>query len=178
MNMNSCKTCFHSSKLTREEPCNSCVCEEKWVSMDFLKDIPDNTPEEDEAFNALTNIVAHLMNKEALKAVEETWKDCDNCIHSLNPESLGPCGECKNVHLGKATKWEKIAASALDKQVSERHYKDFKIQPIKFIHANNIPFIEGVAIEHLCNWRDNEGIKDLEKAKHFIELLIKLEGKK
>ncbi len=67
--------------------------------------------------------------------------------------------------------------SALDKQVDGGHYKDLKIQPIEFIHANNIPFAEGCAIKYLTRWRTKGGVKDLEKAKHFIELLIELESR-
>ncbi len=67
--------------------------------------------------------------------------------------------------------------NALDKQVAGDHYKKLKIQPIEFIHANNIPFAEGCAIKYLTRWRDKGGIADLEKAKHFIELLIELEKK-
>ena len=67
--------------------------------------------------------------------------------------------------------------TALDKQVAGDHYKKLKIQPIEFIHANNIPFAEGSAIKYLTRWRDKGGIADLEKAKHFIELLIELEKK-
>lgn len=66
---------------------------------------------------------------------------------------------------------------ALAKQVSGDHYKKLKIQPIEFIHANGIPFAEGSAIKYLCRWRDKGGLADLEKAKHFIELLIELESK-
>lgn len=66
-------------------------------------------------------------------------------------------------------------SGALTKQVSGSHYKAMKIQPIEFIHANHIPFPEGCAIKYLCRWRDKGGIADLEKAKHFIELLIELE---
>ena len=69
-------------------------------------------------------------------------------------------------------------ASALGKQVDGGHYKDLKIQPIEFIHANNIPFAEGCAIKYLTRWRSKGGVKDLEKAKHFIELLIELESRK
>jgi hypothetical protein len=65
--------------------------------------------------------------------------------------------------------------NALSKQVNGDHYKKFKIQPIEFIHANAIPFAEGCAIKYLCRWRDKGGLADLEKAKHFIELLIELE---
>ena len=65
--------------------------------------------------------------------------------------------------------------SALEIQEGGTHYKDMKIQPIEFIHANNIPFAEGCAIKYLCRWRSKNGVKDLEKARHFIDLLIELE---
>jgi amidase len=45
------------------------------------------------------------------------------------------------------------------------------------IHANNIPFIEGSIIKYATRWRDKGGIKDLEKIKHFVDLLIELESK-
>lgn len=67
--------------------------------------------------------------------------------------------------------------SALDVQVAGDHYKTLKIQPIEYIHANNIPFAEGSAIKYLTRWRSKGGIKDLEKARHFIDLLIELEGR-
>jgi hypothetical protein len=65
--------------------------------------------------------------------------------------------------------------TALEKQVSGSHYKSLKIQPIEFIHANGIPFAEGSVIKYVTRWRDKGGIADLEKAKHFLELLIELE---
>ncbi|EJN31910.1 DUF3310 domain-containing protein [Pseudomonas sp. GM78] len=65
--------------------------------------------------------------------------------------------------------------SALGKQVSGGHYKSLKIQPIEYIHANGIPFAEGSVIKYVTRWRDKGGIADLEKAKHFLELLIELE---
>ena len=65
--------------------------------------------------------------------------------------------------------------SALQTQVAGDHYKSLKIQPIEYIHANGIPFAEGCVIKYVSRWREKGGIKDLEKAKHFIELLIELE---
>ena len=65
--------------------------------------------------------------------------------------------------------------TSLEKQVAGSHYKDLKIQPIEYIHANNIPFAEGCAIKYLTRWRSKGGINDLLKAQHFIELLIELE---
>lgn len=67
--------------------------------------------------------------------------------------------------------------SALNTQVSGDHYKLLKIQPIEFIHANGIPFAEGSVIKYVTRWRDKGGLADLEKAKHFLELLIELETK-
>lgn len=65
--------------------------------------------------------------------------------------------------------------SALNTQVAGGHYKSLKIQPIEYIHANSIPFAEGSVIKYVTRWRDKGGIADLEKAKHFLELLIELE---
>ncbi|TFF09689.1 DUF3310 domain-containing protein [Pseudomonas sp. BCA14] len=67
--------------------------------------------------------------------------------------------------------------SALEKQVSGDHYKALKIQPIEYIHANSIPFAEGSVIKYVTRWREKGGLADLEKAKHFLELLIELERK-
>jgi len=66
---------------------------------------------------------------------------------------------------------------ALKAQVGGNHYKDMKIQPIEFIHANNIPFIEGSVIKYISRWRNKGGVEDLKKVKHFVDLLIELESK-
>lgn len=63
----------------------------------------------------------------------------------------------------------------LDKQVAGNHYKDLKIQPVEYIHANNIGYFEGNVIKYVSRWRAKNGLADLEKAKHYIELLIELE---
>lgn len=74
--------------------------------------------------------------------------------------------------------WSVFGESALDKQVDGEHYKNHKIQPIEYIHANNIGFCEGNIIKYVSRWRDKNGLADLEKAKHYIELLIQLESDK
>lgn len=66
---------------------------------------------------------------------------------------------------------------ALSTQIAGNHYKEFKIQPVEFCYVNNIPYLEATAIKYLCRWRNKNGIEDLQKAKHFIELLIELEEK-
>lgn len=66
--------------------------------------------------------------------------------------------------------------TALDRQVGGSHYKGFRIQPVEFIHKNHIPFIEGNAIKYLCRWREKGGVADLEKVKHYVDLLIQMES--
>lgn len=68
--------------------------------------------------------------------------------------------------------------SALDVQVAGKHYKDMAIQPVEFIHANGIGYFEGNVIKYVSRWRAKGGVADLEKAKHYIDLLIELESKK
>jgi hypothetical protein len=65
--------------------------------------------------------------------------------------------------------------SALDTQVQGDHYKKQKIQPVEYIYANGIGYFEGNVIKYVTRWRDKNGLADLEKAKHYIELLIELE---
>jgi hypothetical protein len=67
--------------------------------------------------------------------------------------------------------------SALETQVDGSHYKKLKIQPIEYIHANGIGYMEGNVIKYVSRWKDKNGIKDLEKARHYIDLLIELETK-
>jgi hypothetical protein len=72
-----------------------------------------------------------------------------------------------------------IASSdALTKQVGGDHYRGKAIQPIIYIHANNLGFCEGNVVKYVTRWREKNGIADLEKAKHYIELLIEMEQTK
>lgn len=65
--------------------------------------------------------------------------------------------------------------SNLIKQVGGNHYSKMAIQPIEFIHANNIPFIEGSIIKYICRHKSKNGREDLEKAKHLIDILLEIE---
>lgn len=62
----------------------------------------------------------------------------------------------------------------LNTQVGGDHYK-LPIQPIQYIHTNNLSYIEGCVIKYITRWRSKNGIEDLNKAIHYIELLKELE---
>ena len=62
-------------------------------------------------------------------------------------------------------------------QISGNHYKDMAIQPIEYINANKMPFMDGCVIKYVSRWRRKNGVEDLRKARHFIDMMIDLEEK-
>ncbi len=64
---------------------------------------------------------------------------------------------------------------ALDHQEGGSHYKKMAIQPIDFIYFNDIPFIEGNIIKYILRHKKKNGLEDLKKAKHYLEILIEKE---
>ena len=59
-----------------------------------------------------------------------------------------------------------------DTQVGGSHYKDMKIQPSEFINKNELQFAEGNAIKYICRHGSKGQKQDLEKAKHYIDMII------
>ncbi len=64
--------------------------------------------------------------------------------------------------------------SALDTQEGGSHYKDMLIQPVEFIVKNNLAFLEANVIKYVCRHRNKNGIEDLNKAIHYLELAKEL----
>lgn len=56
--------------------------------------------------------------------------------------------------------------------VSPYHYAKYPIEPITFIVKNNIPFGEGNVIKYVMRHTDKDGLKDLKKARRYIDILI------
>ena len=54
------------------------------------------------------------------------------------------------------------------------HYK-MAITPVEFIQKNGLSFIEGCIVKYIARHRMKNGKADLEKARHYIDLLIKYE---
>lgn len=71
---------------------------------------------------------------------------------------------------------EDFEPSALDRQVGGNHYKDCRIQPIEYIVANQLNFLEGSVVKRVTR-HDHEtgkGRQDIEKAIHELQLLLEL----
>jgi hypothetical protein len=65
---------------------------------------------------------------------------------------------------------------AMSRQEGGAHYKDMAIQPVEYIHRNGLGFLEGNVVKYVSRWRKKGGLEDLKKARHYIDLLIELEG--
>ena len=65
--------------------------------------------------------------------------------------------------------------SSLDHQESGNHYKEMPIQPVEFIERNGLGYIVGNVIKYVCRYKSKDGVKDLRKAKHYLDILIEME---
>ena len=73
--------------------------------------------------------------------------------------------------------FKKATYDSLDNQVGGKHYKQMKIQPAEFINENKLLFAEGNAIKYICRHSQKNGKEDLEKAMHYIEMIIERDYK-
>jgi hypothetical protein len=64
--------------------------------------------------------------------------------------------------------------NATDTQVGGSHYKDMAIQPVQYIHKNNLSYLEGNVIKYITRHRSKGGKADVEKALHYCQLILEL----
>ena len=62
-----------------------------------------------------------------------------------------------------------------DRQVDGDHYQKLAIQPMQYSLLNGLDACQHTVIKYVTRVRDKGGIKDLEKAKHCIDMLIEFE---
>lgn len=66
----------------------------------------------------------------------------------------------------------------LTRQVGGVHYKDYQIQPFEFFLRNKIPHHKAAVIRRILRYDHptGGGLEDLEKIRHELDLIIRLEG--
>ena len=73
-----------------------------------------------------------------------------------------------------ATKLNTYPDSSFYDEITEpEHYATHKIEPKDFIMANDLDFATGNVIKYVMRHQKKGGKKDLEKAKEYIDWLIK-----
>ncbi len=65
----------------------------------------------------------------------------------------------------------RVIAPDIHRQVGGDHYKNLAIQPMDFFQENEIPFIEASIMKYVIRHRDKNGLQDLDKAEHLIQVL-------
>jgi len=53
---------------------------------------------------------------------------------------------------------------------SPNHYKDTKLMDL--LIEKNVPFAEGNVMKYVFRWQDKDGIKDLYKARDYLNAII------
>ncbi len=69
---------------------------------------------------------------------------------------------------------QQVISSLGNMQVGGNHYQT-KIQPVEYIHANGLPFIEGNVVKYISRHKAKGGAGDIEKAISYCKILLKLE---
>lgn len=65
--------------------------------------------------------------------------------------------------------------TALSTQAGGSHYKDKKIQPVEYAHANNLGFMEANVVKYITRHKDKNKAEDIRKAIHYCQLILELE---
>ena len=73
-----------------------------------------------------------------------------------------------------AKEWdEAISGLATNRQVGGDHYKKLKITPTDYVYANNLSWNLGNVVKYVTRNKDDR-VKDLLKAKHYIDLELEM----
>jgi len=65
--------------------------------------------------------------------------------------------------------------SALTQQSGGSHYKGRAIQPIEYIHRNDLSFLQGNVVKYITRYKEKGGADDIAKAIHYCQLILELE---
>ena len=68
--------------------------------------------------------------------------------------------------------FKKSVYDSLDNQGGGKHYRNMKIQPAEFINENKLLFAEGNAIKYICRHQSKGKRQDIEKAIHYLEMIL------
>lgn len=115
--------------------------------------------------------------------VHSVWTRPEGAKQSVNIDITreGEDMECEdkqeNNDAGDSKAERRLYLPPKSTQVGGDHYSKMKIQPIDFITANGIGYIEGNIIKYVCRYKSKNGVEDLKKAQHYLQMLIEQEEK-
>ena len=69
-------------------------------------------------------------------------------------------------------------SNSLNIQIGGDHYTKLKIQPMEYSMANGLDACQHTIIKYVTRFRDKNGLEDLKKAQHTLDMLIEFEQDK
>lgn len=134
----------------------------------------DYAPGADEPKELPAPILTHAQRDAVVAALRYAIRGATNCgkESDFDPDALvqnavyALCGPFTG----------RSQTSALARQEGGGHYKDMAIQPVEYIHKNGLGYFEGNVVKYISRWRKKGGVEDLKKARHYVDLLLELEG--
>jgi hypothetical protein len=63
----------------------------------------------------------------------------------------------------------------LEIQIGGTHYKDLKIQPVEYILANDLGWLEGNIVKYVTRHHSKNGKADIEKVIHYAQMLLEFQ---
>ena len=102
----------------------------------------------------------------------EFMKRWNERIHSKTSATTQPAQQETHTEKTKPIQQE---VKATDTQIGGDHYTKLAIQPMQYSMANKLDPLQHTVIKYVTRFRDKNGIEDIEKAKHCIDMLIEFE---
>ena len=68
-------------------------------------------------------------------------------------------------------------STALRQQIGGNHYKQMPFQPISLILELDLDFFQGNVVKYVSRYKLKDGVRDLEKAKHYCMMAMELDDK-
>lgn len=106
---------------------------------------------------------------------DEFVKQWNERIHSETNATTQPAQQESHTEEAKPIHQE---VKATDTQIGGNHYTKLAIQPMRYSMENGLDALQHTVIKYVTRFRDKNGIEDLEKAKHCIDMLIEFERNK
>jgi hypothetical protein len=79
--------------------------------------------------------------------------------------------------VGDTYRIRNVQVPSLETQVAGDHYKNCNIQPVDFIHANGLTYLEGCIVKYISRHKNKNGAEDIKKAMHYCQMILDMEYK-
>lgn len=75
--------------------------------------------------------------------------------------------------INKGANWD--LPSALDSQEGGQHYKSLAIQPVQYMHANQLDYFRGAAVKYVTRDKTKGKAEDIKKVIHFCRIILEMD---